>query len=153
MWNEGFAGVYFEKMVKHGRNVSIYVRNVQLAVYGVCFGILSVFITDENAVEKDGFFQGYKFTTWVVIVLFSVAGVVNALVIKYANNILKGLLFCSYIILFTCLLVGFAASVATVIASIITSMSSEYPLGNNFILGSALVNRLSVIQIELSTLL
>lgn len=90
----GFAGVYFEKVVKHGRKLSIYIRNVQLAIYGVCFGVLSVFITDENAVEKYGFFQGYTLTTWLVIALFAIGGVVNALVIKYANNILKGKLMC-----------------------------------------------------------
>jgi len=119
----GYAGVTFEHIIKHGRPVSIFIRNVQLAMFGVTFGIIAVFFTDEAAVDKDGFFQGYTKTTWMVVIAQAICGVINALVIKYADNILK----------------GFAASVATIAASAISSVMFSIPISNTFIFGVSLV--------------
>lgn len=45
----GFAGVYFEKLLKH-TTPSIYLRNVQLSIIGIAFGIFAVFFYDGSKV-------------------------------------------------------------------------------------------------------
>jgi solute carrier family 35 (UDP-sugar transporter), member A1/2/3 len=51
---------------------------------------MSVYTYDFKPVMKDGFFQGYNSTVWIVITLQALGGLVIAVVIKYADNILKG---------------------------------------------------------------
>lgn len=41
----GFASVYFEKLLKHTAP-SIYLRNIQLGLIGVVFGLLAAFYND-----------------------------------------------------------------------------------------------------------
>jgi len=41
----GFAGVYFEKVLK-GSKTSIWVRNVQLGMFGTILGTIGLFLSD-----------------------------------------------------------------------------------------------------------
>jgi len=41
----GFAGVYFEKLLKH-TSPSIFLRNVQLGVIGIVFGLVATYFND-----------------------------------------------------------------------------------------------------------
>lgn len=45
----GFAGVYFEKLLKH-TSPSIFLRNVQLGVIGVVFGTVAMYANDGSKV-------------------------------------------------------------------------------------------------------
>lgn len=45
----GFAGVYFEKLLKH-TSPSIFLRNVQLGVIGIVFGMMTVMFSDGKQV-------------------------------------------------------------------------------------------------------
>jgi len=45
----GFAGVYFEKLLKH-TTPSIFLRNVQLGVIGIVFGLIAMYINDGSKV-------------------------------------------------------------------------------------------------------
>lgn len=85
----GFAGVYFEKILKTGPT-SVWVRNIQLAIFGTIFGLVIVGIFDYKAVIDKGFFQGYSTVVWIVIFLQAIGGLIIAAVIKYADNIIKG---------------------------------------------------------------
>ncbi|CAF3763205.1 unnamed protein product [Rotaria sp. Silwood1] len=85
----GFAGVYFEKILKTGPT-SVWVRNIQLALFGTFFGLVIVFCFDYKAVMDKGFFQGYSTIVWIVILLQATGGLIIATVIKYADNIIKG---------------------------------------------------------------
>ncbi|VDM57315.1 unnamed protein product [Angiostrongylus costaricensis] len=87
--SSGFAGVYFEKILKT-TNVSLWMRNLQLAFFSIFGGFLMCWLYDWKAIQKDGFLQGYNFITWVVIMLQAYGGLIIALVVKYADNILKG---------------------------------------------------------------
>jgi UDP-sugar transporter A1/2/3 len=64
----GFAGVYFEKILKTGPT-SVWVRNIQLAIFGTIFGLAIVICFDYKAVMDKGFFQGYSTIVWIVIFL------------------------------------------------------------------------------------
>lgn len=87
--SSGFAGVYFEKILKT-TSVSLWMRNLQLAFFSIFGGFLMCWMYDWKAIEKDGFLQGYNNVIWMVVLLQAYGGLVIALVVKYADNILKG---------------------------------------------------------------
>lgn len=85
----GLAGVYFEKILKNSK-VSIWVRNIQLGVFGTFFALITSFASDHQSISEYGFFFGYTPAVWINIVIQAAGGLLVALVIKYADNILKG---------------------------------------------------------------
>ena len=81
-----FAGVYFEKVLK-GSAPSVWVRNAQLASFSTIIGVTMYLL---NGNDPRNFFTGYG---WMVITLIGVqaaGGLIIAVVVKYADNILKG---------------------------------------------------------------
>ncbi|CEL99631.1 unnamed protein product [Vitrella brassicaformis CCMP3155] len=87
-FTSGLAGVLLERILK-GAKVSIWVRNIQLALFGAMMGLAGCLVYDGAAVARDGFFQGYNGLVWTVILLQALGGMVVAAVLKYADNILK----------------------------------------------------------------
>uniref|UniRef100_A0A8C6SWS9 Solute carrier family 35 member A3b n=1 Tax=Neogobius melanostomus TaxID=47308 RepID=A0A8C6SWS9_9GOBI len=87
--SSGFAGVYFEKILKETKQ-SVWVRNIQLGLFSFVLGLLGMLLYDGESVRQSGMFQGYSAITCVVVVLQALGGLVVAVVIKYADNILKG---------------------------------------------------------------
>ena len=85
----GLAGVYFEKILKNSK-VSIWVRNIQLGCLGTFFALLTAYASDGDAIQEKGFFFGYNNLVWLNIFVQSAGGLIVAVVIKYADNILKG---------------------------------------------------------------
>ena len=87
----GFVGVYFEKILK-GSKTTLWMRNIQMSLSAIVIGIIIVRLSpqDWQSVQEKGFFFGYTFVVWFVIFLQAVGGLVVAVVIKYADNILKG---------------------------------------------------------------
>ena len=80
-FSSGFAGVFFEKILKTS-NVSLWTRNLQLgafwsyffsilylAFFSIFGGFYMCWMYDWDAIEKDGFFQGYNNTIWIVVLL------------------------------------------------------------------------------------
>lgn len=119
----GFAGVYFEKILK-GQKVSVWMRNVQLGLFSVVLGMFGVIYNDRAAVSEGGFFQNYNSMVWVVITLQGLGGLVIAAVIKYADNILK----------------SFATSLSIVVTGLISYYAmDDFTLSANFAMGTALV--------------
>ncbi|KAA8590028.1 hypothetical protein FQN60_013393 [Etheostoma spectabile] len=88
-FSSGFAGVYFEKILKESKQ-SVWVRNIQLGMFGLVFGLFGMLSYDGERVRESGMFQGYNTVTWTVVALQALGGLVIAAVIKYADNILKG---------------------------------------------------------------
>ncbi|XP_034071338.1 solute carrier family 35 member A3b isoform X1 [Gymnodraco acuticeps] len=87
--SSGFAGVYFEKILKETKQ-SVWVRNIQLGLFGFVFAIVGMTVYDGERVRESGMFQGYNTITCTVVALQALGGLVIAVVIKYADNILKG---------------------------------------------------------------
>ncbi|XP_006792689.1 CMP-sialic acid transporter [Neolamprologus brichardi] len=85
----GFAGVYFEKVLKSSET-SLWVRNIQMYLSGIVITLIGVYMTDGDRVMEKGFFFGY--TPWVFFVVFlaSVGGLYTSVVVKYTDNIMKG---------------------------------------------------------------
>ncbi|XP_022250342.1 UDP-N-acetylglucosamine transporter-like isoform X2 [Limulus polyphemus] len=87
--SSGFSGVYFEKLVKETPQ-SLWIRNIQLAIFCCLLGAAAVFVSDVKTVVEGGFFQGYNYITWIVVLLQAFGGLVISTAIKYADNVLKG---------------------------------------------------------------
>ncbi|KAJ8934267.1 hypothetical protein NQ318_020918 [Aromia moschata] len=118
----GFAGVYFEKMLK-GSDVTVWMRNVQLSLCSIPFGLISCFVYDGEIIKERGFFFGYdKFVNYL-IVLQACGGLIVAVVVKYADNILK----------------GFATSLAIVISCVASIYIFNFELNVQFTAGAAFV--------------
>ncbi|KAK3103338.1 hypothetical protein FSP39_018602 [Pinctada imbricata] len=118
----GFAGVYFEKILK-GTKQSLWLRNVQLGFIGSVMGLVTMALNDGNKVAEKGFFHGYDVYVWTVICLQSFGGLVVAVVVKYADNILK----------------GFATSAAIIFSCIASIYFFHFQLSYLFTVGASLV--------------
>ena len=130
----GIAGVYFEMILKktptsNGILISrpepsIWERNLQLSIFSaILAGVFGVLLKDYNAVMHRGFFYGYSNVTYVVIASQALGGLLVAMVVKYADNILK----------------GFATSISIIISSIISVWLFDFEISLNFLSGSFLV--------------
>ncbi|XP_062590188.1 UDP-galactose translocator-like [Saccostrea cucullata] len=118
----GFAGVYFEKILK-GTKQSIWLRNFELGMIGTIIGFVTMELNDGQKVSEKGFFFGYDYVVWTVICLQSFGGLVVAIVVKYADNILK----------------GFATSGAIIISCIAAIYFFNFHLSLQFFVGASLV--------------
>lgn len=120
--SSGFSGIYFEKILK-GTGSNIWVRNVQLGLFGFILGMLGVWMTNAKEVAEGGFFQGYSPLVWAVVAINSIGGLMVAVVVKYADNILK----------------GFATSLAIIFSSLLSIIFFNFKPTPNFLVGAGLV--------------
>ncbi|XP_076749407.1 UDP-galactose transporter [Xylocopa sonorina] len=118
----GFAGIYFEKILKDS-DISVWMRNIQLSFLSLPFGLITCFISDSKILQKQGFFFGYDLFVWYLIVLQAGGGLIVAMVVKYADNILK----------------GFATSLAIIISCIASIYFFDFNLTIQFSIGAVLV--------------
>eukprot|EP00494_Astrolonche_serrata_P024925 UN25185 len=69
--SSGFSGVWFEKVLKHTKP-TLWVRNIQLGLFGCLSGLLMCYFKDWDHILEHGFFGGYKSSTYGVIFLNTV---------------------------------------------------------------------------------
>ena len=119
----GFAGVYFEKVLKSAKSLSLWERNVQLATYSILIAGASVIMKDFQRVITDGPFVGMSMSSGIVIVLQAAGGLVIAVVVRYTDNIAK----------------AFATSVSMIISSILTIFFFDFHPPLIFFIGAGLV--------------
>ncbi|CAH0717219.1 unnamed protein product, partial [Brenthis ino] len=115
----GFAGIYFEKVLKES-DISVWMRNVQLSLASLPFGIATHLINYGTMADLLKGFDGF---VWYLVVLQAAGGLIVAVVVKYADNILK----------------GFATSVAIVISCIASIYIFDFILTVQFAIGALLV--------------
>lgn len=118
----GFAGIYFEKILK-GSDISVWIRNVQLSFLSLPFGLVTCFINDGTIIRENGFFFGYDGFVIYLVVLQACGGLLVALVVKHADNILK----------------GFATSLAIIISCVASIYLFDFQLTFQFAFGASLV--------------
>ncbi|KAF8942806.1 hypothetical protein BGZ47_006105 [Haplosporangium gracile] len=118
----GLAGVYFEKILKNTQG-SIWLRNIQLSFFSLPFSLLAVYLKDGEGVTEQGFFAGYDMLVITAIACQSAGGLIVAVVVKYADNILK----------------GFATSISIVISAIASVALFGSQIGTIFVFGTVLV--------------
>ncbi|XP_061841451.2 UDP-galactose translocator isoform X1 [Nerophis lumbriciformis] len=120
--SSGFAGVYFERILK-GSAPSVWVRNVQLGIFGMSLGMLGLWWNDGAAVSRRGFLSGYTPMVWGVIFNQAFGGLLVAVVVKYADNILK----------------GFATSLSIIISTVLSVYLFAFNVDLMFTAGGGLV--------------
>mmetsp|Transcript_25201 Transcript_25201/g.28817 ORF Transcript_25201/g.28817 Transcript_25201/m.28817 type:complete len:388 (+) Transcript_25201:41-1204(+) len=118
----GFSGVYFEKILK-GSSTSLWIRNIQMGLPSIIISYLTVYIEDGDVVATKGFFVGYSRTVWSVVVIQAVGGLIVAVVVKYADNVLK----------------TFASSFGIVISCIVSAIFFDFRPNLAFLIGASFV--------------
>ena len=120
--SSGFAGVYVEKMLKQ-TTATLWLRNVQLGMFGALTGLAGMFLKDWGEVSERGLLAGYTPLVWVVISQQALGGLIVAIVVKYADNILK----------------GFSTSLSIIISCVASVFLFDYVISLGFIFGSMFV--------------
>ena len=120
----GFAGVYFEMVLKSSK-ASIWLRNIQLSVIGLFMSMIGCYLRDfDELMDRGDFFSGYNKYVWGVITLQAAGGLIVAVVVKYADNVMK----------------GFATSLSIIISAIISFvMFHDVEVNLAFVTGGAVV--------------
>jgi UDP-galactose transporter len=89
----GLAGCYMEKMMKGG-TLTVWDRNVQLAVYGILLGVGQIILFSSEAdrayAAEHTWLGGYSFVACIVVLLNSLGGILVSLVLAYLDNIIRG---------------------------------------------------------------
>jgi len=118
-----FASVYFEKMLKSASKPSLWLRNIQLAVYSSIIASAYLASQDDAAIREGGWFHGFNIGTWLSITWQAGGGILVAVTIKYADNILR----------------GFAQALAIIVASFLSVFVNNFVITPSFVLGVVLV--------------
>ena len=136
----GLAGVYFEKILKKpassalpihmgsaaavpAYNASLWERNIQLAAFSILLALAGAYSQDGNAIRDQGAFAGFSGLVWTVICTQALGGLIVAVVVKYADNILK----------------GFATSLSIILSSVLSVWIFDFVPSPTFLLGALIV--------------
>lgn len=122
----GLTGVYFEKVLKDPASsaVSVWTRNIQLSFYSLFPALfVGIFFKDGAEIAKHGFFDGYNWVVWSLILLQAFGGILASLCINYADNIAK----------------NFATSISIVISFLFSVWFFNVQVTITFLLGTILV--------------
>ncbi|CAO3632921.1 unnamed protein product [Cunninghamella blakesleeana] len=120
--SSGFAGCYFEKILKTS-DTSMWVRNIQLGISGAFFSLIGMLMYDIQPIREGGMLQGYDGLTWIVVANQALGGLLVAIVVKYADNILK----------------GFATSLSIIVSGVISFYLFNFQPTLPFIFGAFIV--------------
>lgn len=104
------VGVYLEKVLKQS-SVNVWMQNIRLASFGFFVSLFSMWMNDYERIQagnascacgawkvssrpgslkcSDGFLRGFDATVWVMTFTNSAGGLLIAIVMKYADNIVK----------------------------------------------------------------
>ncbi|KAI2508942.1 Nucleotide-sugar transporter [Fragilaria crotonensis] len=131
------AGVYFEFVLKNTTKdsatgaarapVSMWMRNVQLAFFSIVISLCQSAAYPESAEDAaKPYLHGFTAWAWLLVTLQAAGGLLVAAVIKYADNVLKGLA------------TGVSVVVATGFSAVFfsTALSGQFSVGALMILVS-----------------
>jgi UDP-sugar transporter A1/2/3 len=118
----GLAGVYFEMVLKNSQT-DLWIRNVQLSLFSLIPAALPIIYDLSRSERGLDLFHNFGGWAWSTVFIQVFGGLVTALVIKYADNILK----------------GFATSLSIVISCLASVALFDFPLTFTFALGASVV--------------
>jgi UDP-sugar transporter A1/2/3 len=142
----GLAGVFLESILKSSHtsytpksspsNANIWTRNIQLAFYSLFAALFGLIWRDGSDIAIHGFFDGYTWIVWVVVVFQASDGLLASLCIQHADNIAK----------------NFATSFSIILSFIFSliffevNVSIPFIIGTSLVLGSAYIYSISSAQ-------
>jgi UDP-sugar transporter A1/2/3 len=118
-----FASVYFEKMLKGASKPSLWLRNIQLSSYSSVIAIIGLLLSKDASLAERGWMAGFGPATWASVIFQASGGIIVAITIKYADNILR----------------GFAQALALIVGAIGSWLLFDFHLTPMFSLGVVLV--------------
>jgi solute carrier family 35 (UDP-sugar transporter), member A1/2/3 len=130
-FSSALAGVYFEMVLKvptvsesSGKQApaSLWMRNIQLSFFSIVIAVLQG-MTKPASESNVGYLHGFTTWTWILVLLQAGGGLLVAAVIKYADNVLKGL----------------ATGVSVVFATVLSMVVFGTPLTNQFTVGATMI--------------
>eukprot|EP00978_Attheya_sp_CCMP212_P039392 scaffold204301_cov55-Attheya_sp.AAC.2 len=143
--SSALAGVYFEKVLKKTTTaevggkpqapVSLWMRNIQMAFFSVCIALVQYMASNKSSSSSDSdsdsdsdevekpFMHGFTGWVYCLVGLQAGGGMLVAAVIKYADNVLKGL----------------ATGVSVVVATGCSMALFGTPLTTQFTLGASII--------------
>lgn len=134
-FTSGLAGVYFELVLK-GSDVDVWTRNIQLSLFSLLPALGTAFLpkmsftgasAHPRALEpRAALFANFGTWAWATVLCQVLGGLVTALVIKFADNILKGFATSLSIV------VSFAASIVL----FDSQLSAQFAFGCLTVLGA-----------------
>lgn len=111
-----FASVYFEGVMKRSEG-SLWLRNIQLSFFGILTtGLQSIY-------EGKPLGHGFSASVWCLILMQAGGGLLTAAVMKYTDNVLKGLAF----------------GVSVILTSLISNLFFDVWLTNEFLFGACII--------------
>lgn len=138
-FTSGLAGVYFEMVLKNSA-ADLWVRNVQLSLFSLIPALLPAIWENLPNVDSSPsspspslivaissfplrLLHNFSFWAWATVLTQVLGGLITALVIKHADNILK----------------GFATSLSIVLSFIASVVLFEFAVTPTFLLGAIVV--------------
>jgi len=129
-FSSALAGVYFEKVIKkpgaEPNPPSVWMRNVQLAFFSVIIAVGQFSYQQKSVSQEESnkpFMYGFTTWVWILVMLQAGGGLLVAAIIKYADNVLKGL----------------ATGVAVVVSTIGSMFFFDTPLSFQFAFGATMI--------------
>eukprot|EP00930_Biecheleria_cincta_P018758 TRINITY_DN14500_c0_g1_i3.p1 TRINITY_DN14500_c0_g1~~TRINITY_DN14500_c0_g1_i3.p1 ORF type:complete len:376 (-),score=73.82 TRINITY_DN14500_c0_g1_i3:17-1099(-) len=122
-----FAGVFTEEMFKNvgekaERTISLWLQNLVLSVWSMLI-TLATFLAQQSSWGEVSLLGGFTANTWALVALNAVGGMLVAMAIKYADNILR----------------GFASAFATINGALLSIVALGFEMGASFVLGMLIV--------------
>mmetsp|Transcript_41106 Transcript_41106/g.68312 ORF Transcript_41106/g.68312 Transcript_41106/m.68312 type:complete len:366 (+) Transcript_41106:45-1142(+) len=127
------ASVYFEMMLKKPPSrhagcmssapASLWLRNLQLTTFCALLAPLPVLMRHDDRARKRGLFHGFGYYAWLCVIWQAGGGLLVAVSIKYADNILR----------------GFAQALAIIVAACGSFIIFDTTLSARFCVGVSLV--------------
>jgi len=119
------TSVYFEKVLKDpATTVSVWTRNIQLSFYSLFPAVLiGIVYKDGDEIAQHGFFDGYNWIVWALIVLQAFGGILASLCINYADNIAR----------------NYATSISLILSFTFSVWFFDFDISLTFLVGAALV--------------
>jgi solute carrier family 35 (UDP-sugar transporter), member A1/2/3 len=102
---------------------AVWLRNIQLGTWGLAFSAAVMFANDSEPLLSDGFFFGYTVAVYITIALQALGGLVTAVVVRFADNLIK----------------AFATSFSVILSALISGYLFNFELSLLFVAGTALV--------------
>ncbi|EMD37950.1 hypothetical protein CERSUDRAFT_113090, partial [Gelatoporia subvermispora B] len=124
-FTSGLAGVYFEMVLKNTQ-ADLWVRNVQLSLFSLLPALVPILLSsspDSPSLSLSGLFAHFGPWAWATVAVQVLGGLLTALVIKYADNILK----------------GFATSLSIVLAFLASAALFGFHMSPSFLAGASIV--------------
>jgi len=94
-----------------------------MGIPSIIIAFITVYVKDAAAVSEQGFLGGYTSLVWTVVTVQAVGGLIVAVVVKYADNVLK----------------VFATSFSIVVSCVISAIFFDFHASWAFTIGASLV--------------